>query len=131
MFSFTAVAQNTDTISLDLATALKIAHDNNPTIKIADIEIQRIDYSKKEAIGNLLPQLSASGQYTDNIKKSVMFMPESFSAMMGGAKYMEIGYKNSFTGTLSAALPLVNFSLWETLKNKQADIDLVLEKSRA
>ena len=122
---------NTETLELDLATALTIAHDNNPTIKIAELEIERVDYSKKEALGNLLPSLSASGQYTNNIMKSVMFMPESFSAMMGGQKYMEIGYKNSYTATVSAALPLVNFSLWEQIKSKQNEIDLIIEKARA
>jgi outer membrane protein TolC len=119
------------TLNLDLTTALKIAHDNNPTIKIAELEIQRVDYAKKEALGNLLPSLSASGQYTNSIMKSVMFMPESFSAMMGGQKYMEIGYKKSYTGTVSAALPLVNFSLWEQIKSKQNEIDLILEQARA
>lgn len=118
-------------LNLDLATALKIAHDNNPTIKIAELEIQRVDYSKKEALGNLLPSLSASGQYTNNIMKSVMFMPESFSQVMGGQKYMEIGYKNSYTGSISAGLPLVNFSLWEQIKSKQCEIDLILEQARA
>ncbi len=128
----TFAQQEKDSIlNLDLATALKIAHDNNPTIKIAELEIQRVDYSKKEALGNLLPSLSASGQYTNNIMKSVMFMPESFSQMMGGQKYMEIGYKNSYTGTVSAALPLVNFSLWEQIKSKQCEIDLILEQARA
>jgi outer membrane protein TolC len=122
---------NTEILELDLATALTIAHDNNPTIKIAELEIVRVDYSKKEALGNLLPSLSASGQYTNNIMKSVMFMPESFSAMMGGQKYMEIGYKNSYTATVSAALPLVNFSLWEQIKSKQNEIDLIIEKARA
>ena len=58
-------------------------------------------------------------------------MPESFSAMMGGQKYMEIGYKNSYAVNVSAALPLVNFSLWEQIKSKQSEIDLILEKSRA
>ncbi len=123
--------QTNGALNLDLSTALQIAHDNNPTIKIAELEIQRVDYSKKEALGNLLPSLSASGQYTNSIMKSVMFMPESFSAMMGGQKYMEIGYKNSYTGTVSAALPLVNFSLWEQIKSKQSEIDLILEKARA
>ena len=128
-----AVCQNEreGTLRLDLSTALKIAHDNNPTIKVAELEIQRVDYSKRETMGNLLPTLSASGQYTNNIKKSVMFMPESFSAMMGGQKYMEVGYKNSYAATVSAALPLVNFSLWEQIKSKQSEIDLILEKSRA
>lgn len=132
-FSHATFAQQAkdSVLNLDLATALKIAHDNNPTIKIAELEIQRVDYSKKEALGNLLPSLSASGQYTNNIMKSVMFMPESFSQMMGGQKYMEIGYKNSYTGSISAGLPLVNFSLWEQIKSKQCEIDLILEQARA
>lgn len=123
--------QSTQTLELDLATALTIAHDNNPTIKIAELEIQRVDYSKKEVLGNLLPSISASGQYTNNIMKSVMFMPESFSAMMGGQKYMEIGYKNSYTATVSAGLPIVNFALWEQIKSKQNEINLIIEKARA
>ena len=124
-------AESSQTLELDLETALTIAHDNNPTIKIAELEIERVDYAKRETLGNLLPSLSASGQYTNNIMKSVMFMPESFSAMMGGQKYMEIGYKNSYTATVSAALPLVNFSLWEQIKSKQNEIDIIIEKSRA
>lgn len=129
--TFAQEQEGSQTLELDLATALTIAHDNNPTIKIAELEIERVDYSKKETLGNLLPSLSASGQYTNNIMKSVMFMPESFSAMMGGQKYMEIGYKNSYTATVSAALPLVNFSLWEQIKSKQNEIDLIIEKARA
>lgn len=118
-------------LKLDLETALRIAHDNNPTIKIADIEIQRVDYAKKEAIGALLPSLNAVGQYTDNVMKQVMFMPESFSALMGGQKYMEMGYKNSYNGVLSTQIPIVNFTLWQNIKNKQNDIDIIIEKSRA
>lgn len=118
-------------LKLDLETALRIAHDNNPTIKIADIEIQRVDYAKKEAIGALLPSLNAVGQYTDNVMKQVMFMPESFSALMGGQKYMEMGYKNSYNGILSTQIPIVNFTLWQNIKNKQNDIDIIIEKSRA
>jgi outer membrane protein len=118
-------------LKLDLETALRIAHDNNPTIKIADIEIQRVDYAKKEAIGALLPSLNAVGQYTDNVMKQVMFMPESFSALMGGQKYMEMGYKNSYNGVLSTQIPIVNFTLWQNIKNKQNDINIIIEKSRA
>ncbi|MEE1253279.1 MAG: TolC family protein, partial [Bacteroidales bacterium] len=129
--TYAQAPESSQTLELDLETALSIAHNNNPTIKIAELEIERVDYAKRETLGNLLPSLSASGQYTNNIMKSVMFMPESFSAMMGGQKYMEIGYKNSYTATVSAALPLVNFSLWEQIKGKQNEIDIIIEKSRA
>jgi len=124
-------AQVPTPLELDLATALRIAHDNNPTIKVAEIEIQRVDYARKEAIGNLLPNLNAVGQYTDNVMKQVMFMPESFAALMGGQKYMEIGYKNSFVGSVNAQIPIINFTIWQNIKNKQNDIDIIIEKSRS
>ncbi|MCF0210298.1 MAG: TolC family protein [Bacteroidales bacterium] len=132
MLCFSGVrAQEQGVLNLDLQTALKIANDNNPTMKIADLEIQRVDYAKKESIGSLLPNVSATGQYTNSIMKSVMFMPASFSAMMGGQSYMEIGYKNSYTGTISASMPLVNFALWESIKAKQNNIDLIIEQARS
>src|SRR5690554_4815528 len=114
LLSFAAVnlfAQNNIDLELDLNTSLKIAMDNNPNIKIAELEIQRVDYSRKEAIGALLPSVNAQGSYTDNVMKQVMFMPESFAALMGGQRFMEMGYKNSYTGAISAQLPLVNFTI--------------------
>lgn len=131
--SIESFAQESKTLKLDLdlATALKIAHDNNPTIKIAEIEIKRQDYANKEAIGSLLPSLNAAGQYTDNVMKQVMFMPESFAALMGGQKYMEMGYKNSFLANVSVQLPLVNFTLWQNIQNKQNDMEMIIEKVRA
>jgi len=130
--NFSAIAQGTENIlSLDLKMALSIAEDKNPTIKIAELEIKRVDYSKKETIGNLLPSVSATGQYTNNVMKSVMFMPASMAVAFGGKSYMEIGYKNSLTGTISASMPLINFSLWEQIKSKQTAMDLILEQARA
>ncbi|MBP6428881.1 MAG: TolC family protein [Bacteroidales bacterium] len=129
--SLNTFAQVASPLELDLETALRIAHDNNPTIKVAEIEIQRVDYARKEAIGNLLPNLNAVGQYTDNVMKQVMFMPESFAALMGGQKYMEIGYKNSFVGSVNAQIPIINFTIWQNIKNKQNDIDIIIEKSRS
>ena len=130
MFCFFA-PQAQNELNLDLKTALQIAQDNNPTIKIANMEIERVDYAKKEAIGALLPNVSATGQYTNKIMKSVMFMPASMSAAFGGQSYMEIGYKNSYTGTVSASMPLVNFALWESIKAKQNDISLIIEQARS
>ncbi|MDR0790737.1 MAG: TolC family protein [Bacteroidales bacterium] len=124
-------ADGKDVLKLDLATALRIANDQNPTIKIAELEIERIDYSKKETLGALLPSLSASGQYVNNVQKPVMFLTGAMAALGQGKAYIEIGSTNSYQATVSAALPLINFSLWESIKSKQYDMDLVLEQSRA
>ena len=55
--------QTGNRIEIDLPEALRIALSENPTIKIADMEIQRQDYAKKETWGNLLPQVSATAAY--------------------------------------------------------------------
>ena len=48
-------AQTSQPIVLDLAKSLEIALSENPTIKVADLEIERQDWVRKETIGNLLP----------------------------------------------------------------------------
>jgi outer membrane protein TolC len=129
--TFAQQTPDAERLKLDLQTALQIAADQNPTIKIANLEIQRVNYSKWETISGLFPGISATGQYINNIKKSVMFVPPAMAALSGGQPYMEIGYTNAYTGTLAASMPLVNFSLWESIKAKQYDMDLVLEQVRA
>ena len=60
IFAGSVAAQ--DTISLSLPQAITIALSENPTIKIADKEIKRVEYNKKEKYGafqknkNDLPQ---------------------------------------------------------------------------
>jgi outer membrane protein TolC len=116
---------------MNLNTALTIANDHNPTIKIANLEIERTNYSKKETLGALLPNISISGQYVNNLKKPVMFLPQGMELIGGGKDYMEIGSANSYQLSASAALPLVNFSLWESINAKQYDMDLIIEQCRA
>ena len=56
IFAGSVAAQ--DTISLSLPQAITIALSENPTIKIADKEIKRVEYNKKEKYGALLPNVS-------------------------------------------------------------------------
>lgn len=120
-----------DTLRLSLDSAIVLALDQSPTVKIADLEVERVRYGEKEVWGNVFPSLNGSFQYTNNVMKPVMFMPEGFAAMMGGRRFMEIGYKNSLNAGLSAGLPIINFALWENIKSKQLEMDLILEKARS
>ncbi len=52
-----------DTLRVTLPEALNIAMSESPTIKIADKEIERVDYSKKSAWYALIPNIEGSGQY--------------------------------------------------------------------
>ena len=64
--------QSQNTLNLDLDQAIKIALSKNPTIKVADMEIERASYAKKEVIGNLFPSIGSSAGYTRTIAKQVM-----------------------------------------------------------
>lgn len=53
---FASDKADADTLTLSLDQCIAIALSDNPTVKIADMEVTRVDYSKKETIGQLLPQ---------------------------------------------------------------------------
>ena len=50
MCVFSQEIATSDTLALSLDKCIAIALNENPTIKVADMEIERVDYSKKEII---------------------------------------------------------------------------------
>lgn len=123
-------AQTTDTLNITLQQALDIALSENPTIKVADVEIQRQQYVKDETRGYLLPTLSGTGTYTYNIQNQVWYMPEDiFGPGTGGA--MSMGYANSLTGAFNLSLPLYAPTLYETLKLNDAQMRQAVEQARS
>ena len=86
VIAFVGKAQNTtynDTLMLSLDKCITIALSENPTIKVADMEIERMDYYNKEVLGQLLPSISFNAQYSRTLAKQVMYL--NMSAMGGGA----------------------------------------------
>ena len=69
-----AQEQKVQSVTLDLKTAIGIALNENPTIKVADVEIEKKDYSKKEVIAGLFPRIDASASYSRTIEKQTMYM---------------------------------------------------------
>lgn len=59
---------------MSLDRCLEIALTDNPTVKVADMEIKRLDFSRKEVIGQLLPNISFSGMYNRALAKQVAYM---------------------------------------------------------
>ena len=59
---------------MSLERCLEIALTDNPTVKVADMEIKRLDFSRKEVIGQLLPNISFSGMYNRALAKQVAYM---------------------------------------------------------
>lgn len=108
------------TVNLTLEEAIEIALNENPTIKIADMEIQRQDYVRKETIGNLLPSLSASGQYSYAVVKQTM-----------GKSGISFGADNTVTLGANLNLPLFVPAVYATLKMNKAQMADAIESARA
>ena len=79
--------------TLDLKTAIGIALNENPTIKVADVEIEKKDYSKKETIAGLFPRIDGSASYSRTIQKQTIYM--NSEAINKRAKYTPINKKKS------------------------------------
>ena len=61
-------------LKLDLDKALEIALSENPTVKVAEREIEKKKYAHKGAYAALFPQINLSGDYSRTLKKQVMYM---------------------------------------------------------
>ena len=77
--TLTSVAQSTEqsALTLTLEQALEIALSENPTIKVAEQEIEIKRYAKQETYASLYPRFDATAQYQRVIEKQTMSMAVS------------------------------------------------------
>lgn len=118
-----------DTLTVSLSIAIEIALSESPTIKVADKEIERVDYSKKEKYAGLLPTVAASGSYSRAVMKQKMFF--DIPGMPANPDGFEVGQDNTFNAGISASLPLIAPSLWASIEMTELDAQLVLESARS
>lgn len=156
MLSATGVAQNVatvpDTLAVTLDQCIAIALDDNPTVKVADMEIERVDYAKKETLGQLLPSINFGGNYNRMIAKQVAYMnmsglgslgkpgadegtegsePQSRASSKSSGGGIKMGLDNSYQVGFNASLPLIAPQLWAALKLSDSQILQNVEAARA
>lgn len=132
--------------ALSLDQCLAIALTENPTVRIADMDVQKADYSKRETLGALLPTISFDGSYQRTLKKQVAYMDMDAFAGMGGdevpdgeeapvqsgkSEGFKMGLDNAWSTGFSASVPLIAPQLWQSLKLSDTQIALSVEKARA
>ncbi len=136
-----------DTLILSLDECIRIALDENPTIKVADMEIARVDYSRKETLGQLLPSINFGGTYNRTLAKQVTYF--NMGALGGGGSSddtensgdntsssssdngIKMGLDNMFQLGFSASMPLIAPQLWKTIKLSESQILQNVESARA
>ena len=122
-----AAAHATDTLRLSADDCVKIALSTNPTIRVADMEISRIEYSKKITVGQLLPSVSFTGTYSRALALQTMYM----DAGDGNVMAIKMGRDNSYQTGFSASVPLIAPQLWKSLKLNDNQIEQNIESARS
>ena len=124
LFAFMANAQEAaPTMHLTLDKAIELALSENPTMKVAEKEIELKEVSKTEAWQNLLPTVSLTGSVTYNIKVA------EIKTSMGSFK-MGMDDSNTWNGALQVSLPLYAPAVYQTMSLTKSDLQLAVEKSR-
>ena len=126
--SVTADAQeSTPTMQITLDKAIELALSDNPTMKVAEKDIELKEVSKSEAWQNLLPQVSLDGAIQYNIQVASMKMD-----MSGQTMEIKMGKDNSNTWNagLQVAIPLYAPAVYQAMNITKSDLQLAVEKSR-
>ena len=137
--AFTTVKAQ-DTLVLDIKKALEIALSENPTVKVANKEIQKKKYAQKGSYAALFPQVSFAADYNRTLKKQVMYMDgfDMGSTEIPGMEDMpnmdegiEVGRDNNWNLGFNASMPIVNAALWKSLSISAVDVELAIEQARS
>ncbi len=125
-FVTNAFAQSaSDTLYLNLEEALQIALSESPTVRVADMEIEKVNYDKKIAYSSLFPDVSFAGSYQRTIKKQTMSM-----TMGGQSQSIKVGMDNTYSAGFNASVPIVNVALWKSLDISAKSVELAIEQSK-
>ncbi|MCM1293667.1 MAG: TolC family protein [Bacteroides sp.] len=135
-----------DSLRLTVDQCIAIALSENPTIKVADMEITRMDYSRKETLGQLLPSVSFGATYNRTLAKQTMYMNMNrfassstpgddgeetpVPASSSGSNGIKVGMDNSYSAGFSLSLPIIAPQLWKTLDLNDSQILQTVEAAR-
>lgn len=126
MFTCSLPGTANDTVRLSRQECVSIALQDNPTIRVADLEVKRMDYSKRETLASVFPNIDFSGAYQRTIKLQTVSMN-----MGGQTQQFKMGTDNNWNFGFSASMPLVNAQLWKAIQISDTQILSAMEDARA
>lgn len=114
------------TLTLTREQCIEIALQDNPTIKVADMELKRVDYSKREVIASLFPAIDFSVAYQRAIELQTINMD-----MGAGPMEIKMGSDNTWNMGFTATMPIVSAQLWKSIQMSDTQILASVESARA
>lgn len=118
-FGILSVVEAQQTLTLTLDEAIEMALSENPTVQVANLEIERYDYVRKQTLSSLYPQIDASAQYSLAIRRQEM------------AENLSFGGKNTFNVAGTVSLPLFVPSVYRQAKMNRTQMEMAVESARA
>lgn len=116
------------TLELNLDKAIEIALAENPTIKVADKEIDLKKVADKEAWQALLPEVNVTG----NLQHTLLAAEMKLNTPAGSQKFkMGQDGTNTVAAAATLSLPLFAPTVYQNMKLTKSDIQLAQEKARS
>ena len=128
IFSYVALTSisNAETLTLSREQCLEIALQESTTVKVADMEVKKVDYAKKETLSSLFPTIDFSGAYQRSIELQTIRMD-----LGGQSQNIKMGSDNTWNLGFSASLPIIAPTLWKAIDISDAQILSSLEEARS
>lgn len=115
-----------ETLSLSREECVEIALRDNPTVRVADMEVKKVNYAKKETLAGVFPSIDFSGAYQRSIELQTIRMN-----MGGQSQSLKMGSDNTWNMGFSASMPLIAPTLWKAISISDTQILANLESARA
>lgn len=113
-------------VNMSRQECIEAALSKSPTIQIADMTVKRADFSKKETLAQLFPQIDFSLSYQRSIELQSMRM-----SLGGASQKIKMGMDNVWNTGFNATLPVIAPSLWKSIMISDTQILQNLESARA
>ena len=113
-------------LTLSRQQCVEIALRDNPTVRIANMEIKKVNYAKKETLASLFPSIDFSAAYQRSIELQTIRMN-----MGGESQSLKMGSDNTWNMGFNASLPLIAPTLWKSISISDTQILANLESARA
>ena len=114
------------TLRLSREECIEIALQENPSLRVAQLEVKRMDYSKREVLGSLFPNIDFSGAYQRTIDLQTMRMD-----LGGQSQSLKVGTQNTWNFGFTASMPIISPALWKSIQISDVQILASLESARA
>lgn len=110
---------------LSRSRCIEIALSSSPTVRVADLEVKRTEYARRETAGGLFPTIDFQAAYQRSIELQTIRMN-----MGGQSQSLKMGSDNSWNLGFNAQMPLIAPTLWKALSISKEQILASLESAR-